>query len=160
MAAETEVENVLREIRENLRAALIAQSLDESEPPPAAATVRLENYLVVTERAWNRLPPVVSNRRGWKAQAELWIKRLTKRSTRWYTWEQVNFNSSVNGALRSTQEALTEHEHRQSLIESRLNELESGIRERRALLKQLERLRRTIESKQASASTPEKRSDG
>lgn len=146
VAAETEVENALHEILESLRAELIAQSLDESEPPATAATVRLENYLAVTERAWNRLPPVASDRRGWKAKAELWIKRLAKRSTRSCAWEQVYFNSSVNGALHATKEVLAEHNQRQSLIESRLTEVESGIKEGRSLLAELERLRCTLKS--------------
>jgi hypothetical protein len=145
VAAETEVENVLHEIRQGLRAELRARSLDESEPS-ATKVVRLENYLAVTERAWNRLPPVVSNRRGWVAKLELLIKRLLKRATHWYTWEQVNFNGAVNGALHAAQAAFSEQEQRQSLIESRLAELEASIEEVRAIKAELERLQRTLQS--------------
>ncbi|MFN2578877.1 MAG: hypothetical protein ABR607_14450, partial [Pyrinomonadaceae bacterium] len=50
-------------------------------------------------RAWNRLPPVVSNRRGTVARIELWIKNTCRPLTRWFTWEQVNFNRAVHDAL-------------------------------------------------------------
>src|SRR5437764_12106652 len=56
-------------------------------------------YLTVTGRAWNQLPPVFSSRRGTAARIELWIKNTCKPLTRWFTWEQVNFNRAVHDAL-------------------------------------------------------------
>jgi hypothetical protein len=60
---------------------------------------RLESYLTTTARAWDRLPPLVSNRSGTTARIELWLKRHFKRATRWYAWEQINFNAAVHHAL-------------------------------------------------------------
>jgi hypothetical protein len=60
---------------------------------------RVSAHLAVTGRAWDRLPPVFSNRSGTLARLELWIKRACKPLTRWFTWEQVNFNRAVNDAL-------------------------------------------------------------
>ena len=50
-------------------------------------------------RAWDRLPPLVSNRSGLAARLELWLKRRIRTGTRWFTWEQVNFNAAVHQAL-------------------------------------------------------------
>ena len=117
--ADREVEETLREIRERVRAT--AAAAQGTRPAPAAgaaaealvagahsaeangrgpvaaadALSRLEAHLSTTERAWNRLPPVLSNRGGWVARLELWVKRKIKRALHWVTWEQVNFNSSV-----------------------------------------------------------------
>lgn len=51
--------------------------------------------LPVMARAWDRLPPLVSNRTGTPARLELWLKRKLKRASRWFTWEQVNFNAAA-----------------------------------------------------------------
>ena len=63
------------------------------------ALARLSEQLTVTGRAWNQLPPIFSNRRGTLARVELWIKNTCKPLTRWFTWEQVNFNRAVHDAL-------------------------------------------------------------
>src|SRR5438270_11601245 len=72
-------------------------------PAPGAnqseALTRLPEHLIVTGRAWNRLPPIFSNRRGALARLELWIKNSCQRLTRWFTWEQINFNRAVHDAL-------------------------------------------------------------
>src|SRR2546421_12645340 len=60
---------------------------------------RVSEYLTVTGRAWNRLPPIFTNRRGPLGRIELWIKNTCKPLTRWFTWEQVNFNRVVHDAL-------------------------------------------------------------
>lgn len=140
--ADTEVENVLREIRERVRAEagerapLVtranlehdggdevhdARAAGESAP---SALARIEANLATTERTWNRLPPLVSNRTGWLARLELWVKRKIKRALHWFTWEQVNFNSSVHHSLRDTVAALADYdrrlrEHDRQLAESR-----------------------------------------
>ncbi len=119
-----EVENVLRELRERVRAeqgAHASLTTGERHPPddshlasyapeiatPAAdALARIEAHLTTTGRAWDRLPPVVSHRTGWLARLELWLKRRFKSVTRWYVWEQINFNASVHHALADTLEAL------------------------------------------------------
>ena len=118
-----EVENILLEIRERVRAqelptSEIATSATEngdresSITPPAAvesstaeALARIEAHLTTTSRAWDRLPPLVSNRSGALARLELWLKGQLKRSTRWFAWEQINFNAAVHHALRDMLEA-------------------------------------------------------
>ncbi len=138
--ADREVEETLREIRERVRAAA-SQSLSPATaagaapealaagPHPAEengrgavaaadALSRMEANLSTTERAWNRLPPVLSNRGGWLARLELWVKRKIKRALHWITWEQVNFNSSVHHALRDARAALAAHEQLLSRVQS------------------------------------------
>jgi hypothetical protein len=118
-----EVEIVLREIRERVisqtRTEQMAPSkptagngsgaligIEDNETSSAAELARLEGYLTTTGRAWDRLPPVFSNRTGALARVELWFKARAKSLARWFTWEQVNFNAAVNHALRETREAL------------------------------------------------------
>ncbi|HEY6232386.1 MAG TPA: hypothetical protein VIW64_14085 [Pyrinomonadaceae bacterium] len=122
--ADTEVENILREIRERVyaeeEAAAAARSgssngarvahADDTALPAESALPRLDSYLTTTARAWDRLPPVVSNRSGASARLELWLKRHFKRATRWYAWEQVNFNAAVHHALGEMAQLLAANE--------------------------------------------------
>ena len=118
-----EVEKTLREIRERVRAEAAAggeeaaqapargAELSTLDAPPSASGVssalgRLEVNVATAERARSRLPPLLSNRKGWPARLELWVKRQIKRATHWYTWEQVNYNAAVYHALRDTHAAL------------------------------------------------------
>lgn len=140
--ADTEVENILREIRERVRAesaprtpppspardtddALVTSPARENWSATAEALSRMEANLATTERAWNRLPPLMSNRTGWLARLELWLKRLIKRATHWFTWEQVNFNSSVHHSLRDARAALAAYETRMAVYEGRLADYEA-----------------------------------
>src|SRR5438105_10517216 len=94
-----EVESILNEIRERVRTeekqreaavAVATQNGKDSNPAispaaPAAATeslARLEAHLTTTSRAWNRLPPMFSNRSGAAARFELWIKARLKSLSR------------------------------------------------------------------------------
>jgi hypothetical protein len=134
--AESEVESILREIRERVLSdqrtgkergatrssltnagngagdseALQQIAKDNSETLTAENLALIESYLTTTARAWDRLPPLVSNRSGFIARVELWLKRQLKRATHWYTWEQVNFNASVHHALRDLRTVLSAHE--------------------------------------------------
>src|ERR1700753_2723647 len=63
------------------------------------AIARMQANLATTERAWSRLPPIMSYRRGTVARVELWLKRQISRAAHWFTWEQVNFNSAAHNAL-------------------------------------------------------------
>ena len=123
-----EVEIVLREIRERVHSTppprdttpdvvpstqegrndheLIAP--DEASENIRQALARLNSYLTTTARAWDRLPPVNSSRSGFLARFELSVKSRLKSLTRWFTWEQVNFNAAVHHALRDVLEALSE----------------------------------------------------
>lgn len=123
--ADTEVESILREIRERV---LLQQRAGHDVAPGSARPIRtsggngagdseaggpldvgtsaaenlalIKSYLTTTARTWDRLPPVVSNRSGLLARLELWLKRRLRSATRWFTWEQVNFNAAVHHALR------------------------------------------------------------
>jgi len=122
-----EVEIVLREIRERVisqaRAEQIASASTpadgngdnryEDETSSAAELARISGYLTTTARAWDRLPPVMSNRRGAMSRLELWLKSRAKSLARWFTWEQVNFNAAVHHAIRDTLDALS---HQQAAI--------------------------------------------
>jgi hypothetical protein len=125
--ADLEVENTLREIRERVlaeaqrRAPETAASSSSSAPALNAAAggesggagvyagealARMDANLATTARAWSRLPPVLSYRRGATARLELRLKRLIARAAHWFTWEQVNFNSAVHHALGDARAAL------------------------------------------------------
>lgn len=143
--AETEVESILREIRERVLAqqrhdaaasALTAignkgngasdaarQMARQGEPEVIAAEnlELINSYLATTARAWDRLPPVVSNRSGLAARIELWIKRHLKRATRWYAWEQVNFNAAVHHALRDLLPVLAAYERELGKLRVKMN---------------------------------------
>src|SRR3954468_12542824 len=124
--ADTEVEDTLREIRERVLAsaptrthapvsAAMQNGGGASEPSNltgdiSEALARMDANLSTTARAWSRLPPLLSNRRGALARFELWLKRLIKRAAHWYTWEQVNFNSAAHNALNDARAALDAHE--------------------------------------------------
>lgn len=185
--AETEVESILREIRERVlagqraskdpgvRPSVIAKGgngsgasdplqllkPDDSETPSAEHLSLINSYLTTTARAWDRLPPVVSNRSGLIARVELWLKRQLKRSTHWFTWEQVNFNAAVHHTLRellpvvSAQEQelqrlraqvaetaaeLTRLEAQRGAINTRLDGLLNELRERDAHLRDEQRV--------------------
>lgn len=131
---DTEVESILREIRERVRAeqqqsALVAPNTTESSangapvsgdftPEVKETLARIEGYLATTGRAWDRLPPVVSNRSGALARLELWIKRRLRVATRWYAWEQINFNAAVHQALRDMLETFSAFEQHLQRIQS------------------------------------------
>lgn len=125
--ADTEVENTLREIRERVLAAAPARAAEHalaravtqngvgaSTPTHGGdafeALARMDANLSTTARAWSRLPPMLSNRRGALARFELWLKRLIKRAAHWFTWEQVNFNSAAHNALGDARAAFDAHE--------------------------------------------------
>ena len=111
------VETILQQIRERVIAEEDASVSSMTQPTGAPngsgahsrmneSLTRASASLTVTGRAWDRLPPVVSNRSGALARLELWIKRTCKSLTRWFTWEQVNFNRGVNAALCDVIETL------------------------------------------------------
>ena len=149
--AETEVESILREIRERVVAQQRAsQQLsprspanagngagepessqpltlrDDLEPQTANSLSLIESYLTTTARAWDRLPPLVSNRSGFSARLELWIKRQLKRATHWFTWEQVNFNASVHHALRDLLPLLLAQEQELQKLRAQIAQAEAG----------------------------------
>ena len=90
--------------------------------------------LTVLARAWDRLPPLVSNRTGASARLELWIKAKIKRALRWITWEQVNFNAATHHTLIEVIETLTSSEQRLANLQSQFNAEAKTTREQLELL--------------------------
>jgi flagellar biosynthesis GTPase FlhF len=142
-----EVENTLREIRERVRKtaemeAAATRSVASSAADGSVSSgeldrtpetiARIDGYLTTTARAWDRLPPIISSRSGGIARLELWVKRRFKQATRWYSWEQINFNAAVHHALRDTLEALQDLEQQLGQLRSQL----TAERETRAQLEQ------------------------
>jgi hypothetical protein len=166
--ADTEVENILREIRERVYAEQEAAarssrdhgdatSPEQSGLEPIDSLPRLESYLDTTARAWDRLPPLVSNRSGTPARIELWLKRHFKRATRWYAWEQINFNAAVHHALNDLVQLLSASQQTIQSLRSENENRQSEVRALRTQLDSQQRLiaeqRQTIEAESAAIST-------
>ena len=154
-----EVEDTLREIRERVLAESACERASEhltAQPGGAAAVAansaqaphvngrapgdalaRLQANLSTTERAWSRLPPLLSYRRGLAARLELWLKQQIKRAAHWFTWEQVNFNSAVHHALGDALAALAAHEQRLAAHERHLAAHEQALAREQADLAEL-----------------------
>ena len=125
--AEIKVEELMRSIRAGAREGA-AQSNDSlsaqgNSANSANSMARLETSLTITARTHDQLPPVTTYRSGLAARIELWIKRRLKRATHWFTWEQVNFNSSTHSALNHTLAILQTYEQRLANLQ---NELDAG----------------------------------
>jgi hypothetical protein len=145
--SETEVESILREIRERVLAEqhtrkeggaigstmthggngaadseALNQTTNDNETRTAQNLSLIESYLSTTGRAWDRLPPLLSNRSGFVSRVELWLKRQLKRATHWYTWEQVNFNASAHHALRDLHAVLSAQEQELKKLRAQLAE--------------------------------------
>ena len=149
---DTEVEQTLREIRERVRAeAALARGPDAaagattavtpaaqpnghaSQAPPAnEALARMHANLATTERARTRLPPVMSYRRGAASRFELWLKRLIKRATHSFTWEQVNFNTAAHHALADALSALSAHEQSLARAHAESHDLRQALEAQQA----------------------------
>jgi hypothetical protein len=128
-----DVESILQQIRERViaeedtpatsKAPAYGAPANGSGPPSGVneSLTRAAAHLAVTRRAWDRLPPVCSNRSGTLARLELWIKRRCKPLTHWFTWEQVNFNRAVNDALGDVIEILKVEAHELALVRSEMH---------------------------------------
>jgi len=165
----SEVETILNEIRERVRAdqeqhsgtATLVVPDGTSATPLVDASAgdrsrnaeslnRLAAHLTTTTRAWDRLPPLYSNRTGMAARLELWIKARLKSLSRWFTWEQVNFNAAVHHALSDTLEALRSHEHELMKIRAEArNEAEARLAGFERSERELQALRGNIEAQAA-----------
>lgn len=166
--SDREVEDTLREIREHVlaesaRAGAESRPAAHTEEPVMSAgngaahmthadgrtgesLARMQANLATTERAWSRLPPLMSNRRGWTAQFELWMKRQIKRAAHWFTWEQINFNSAVHHALGDVRETLAAHDRALAQAQSDLASLHASLRD------SLEQMRSESEADRTRAS--------
>jgi hypothetical protein len=127
-----DVEAILKEIRN--RVVSDAHTSEASTAMEASANgsalqsnqteslARASAHLAVTGRSWDRLPPIFSNRQGLPARIELWIKTRSKSLTRWFTWEQVNFNRAVNEALCDVVEILKAEAHELASMRAQLTQ--------------------------------------
>ncbi len=172
-----EVESTLREICERVRKTaeleaetsrtLVASAATvhniprgESAPRTPETMARIDAYLTTTARAWDRLPPLVSNRSGGLARLELWVKRRFKQATRWYSWEQINFNAAVHHALREMLDALLDLEQQRAgmsaEVEVRAQQLKQTriemMTQRAELESEAEAYRAQMEAKQQARS--------
>lgn len=143
-----EVEEVLEEIRIRVRAG--SDALGEATPTfpvaselgPARTAIITNGFsgLTVLARAADRLPPLMSNRTGVSAKLELWVKRLLKRATHWFTWEQVNFNIATHQTLRELIETI-------AVFERRVLALETLVQQQQAILQTQSEAREDLSAK-------------
>jgi hypothetical protein len=148
-----EVEILLREIREGVKtrpqsrqtASAITHPLaDNGDCDPLmiiknseetlSNASRLDSYLTTTGRAWDRLPPIASKRAGAAARLEIWLKSRLKTLTRWFTWEQVNFNAAVHHALRDVIQEITEDRR---VLDKIQQAIQTGMEHHRAEIEEL-----------------------
>jgi len=93
----------------------------------AAELDRLRANLATVRRAQDQLPPVSSNRHGRIAEFELWIKRGLKRLTRWFTWEQTNFNAATSASLANLAAIVSQVEENIADLRDNVERNEDGI---------------------------------
>ena len=157
-----DVEAILDQIRERVVSEQTPQALDVRSTEPEQngsglaaeqdeALSRIESHLLVTRRAADRLPPVLTNRHGLLARIEVWIKKASRPLTRWFVWEQINFNRAVNDALVAAT-AMLQNEARElatlrAQIAAEAHQLRSEVAGRTGQLEQLEARLEPIEAR-------------
>ena len=154
-----EVVEILAEIKRRVTTAQerpvveVSRAAENSAPASSSVSTstRLNGFagLSVMARSWDRLPPVVSNRTGTLARLELWIKEKLRAAFRWFTWEQINFNSATYQTLLEVVEALKAYEQHLADIRNALDaqhaELQQNLDAQREELRQLSSLTTQIE---------------
>lgn len=144
---DNDVAEILAEIRRRVSqaqekplvetSAVVVTPANSHASPPTAANGFAG--LSVMARAWDRLPPVVSNRSGTLARLELWIKEKFRTAFRWFTWEQVNFNSATYRTLLEVVDSLNSYEQHLAQLRS---DVEAESKQLSALSSQIEQLHR------------------
>ena len=149
--SDTEVESILREIREQVYAQRAAHDGEVSASELNRAIVqngaytpevtlqvdRLRAHTPILARSWDRLPPIISNRRGLAAKLELWVKSKARVLMRWFTWEQVNFNAAVHQSVLETIAQLENIDHQLQSVREQLKQTratEASLDEQNRLL--------------------------
>jgi len=130
-----EVVDILAEIKQRVTAAHSEKATSPSAREISASEIPTQlsdnehhfASLSVMARAWDRLPPVVSNRTGSAANLELWIKSKLKRALKWITWEQVNFNAATHQTLLEMVDALNAYETYTHTLLATQNQLRSEV---------------------------------
>ena len=141
-----EVEEILKQIRDTVKAEeqqinrerfeLKSQNGDLTSPSQPSSTYPSISTMA---RAWDRLPPVISNRQGALAALELWLKRVLERGSRWFTWEQINFNAAVHHTFREMVSTL-------AIYEEQITNLRTQLAETNAHLLQLQEQQTSLRS--------------
>jgi hypothetical protein len=134
-----EVVDILAEIRQRVASAQVAPSVpaatqqvgQQGSPTDSVVVKRHFASLSVLDRAWDRLPPIVSKRTGTSAKFELWIKSKLKRALRWLTWEQVNFNAATRQTFVEVIETLAAYEQQLALRHSELSMMQDEFASQR-----------------------------
>lgn len=146
--AEIKVSDLMRSIREGAReAAQQSEASASLQGNTAKPMARLQTSLAITGRTRDQLPPVTTYRRGLVARLELWTKRRLKRATHWFTWEQVNFNSSVHSALNNVLSTFETYEQRLASLQNELDAAVASKANLEAQLTELESSLALVESK-------------
>jgi hypothetical protein len=141
--SDTEVESILREIREQVYAQRGGQDNGALESAPnrvvgqnGAHTPeitpqmdRLRAQTPILARSWDRLPPIMSSRKGVAAKLELWVKAKARVLMRWFTWEQVNFNAAVHQSLVETIALIEDTRHQLQGVREQLKEQQARMEE-------------------------------
>jgi len=137
-----EVEEILKQIRDTVKAEeqqinrerfeLKSQNGALTSPSQPASTYP---NISTMARAWDRLPPVISNRHGALATLELWFKRVLKRGSRWFTWEQINFNAAVHHTFREMVSTLAIYEEQITNLRTQLAETKAHILQQQTSLR-------------------------
>jgi hypothetical protein len=128
-----EVVDILAEIRDKVRASKGAGrgaiALTSSHPLDNQQQAETNGFagLTVLNRAWDRLPPIVTKRTGPLGRLDLWLKGLLKRALRWLTWEQVNFNSATHQTFIEVIDALQQQNASMSRIQDLLHEVHHNL---------------------------------
>jgi len=147
-----EVAEILAEIKRRVSTAqerplaetprVVVENAASISPPRSAATNGYAG-LAVMQRAWDRLPPVVSNRTGTLARFEVWVKEKFRTAFRWFTWEQVNFNYATYQTLLEVVESLKAYEQQLAEItralEAQREELASTLPSLTTQIEQIDR---------------------
>lgn len=158
-----EVADILQEIRNRVRVEGIpsnsiaapgsngTSSQEATEPGPLEVAKSQNGYvsLSIMARAWDRLPPVVSNRSGTSARLELWVKSKLKSALRWFTWEQVNFNAATHHTFLELIESLRTHEQELLRLQHQLKtEISNQGADTQVRKQQLDSQQKQIDSQQ------------
>ena len=116
-----QADDLVQQIRSEAHAQLKRPHDRSSSFPNGSGDLEsLRAALAAARRAQDQLPPVTTYRRGVIARVELWVKRQLKSATRWFTWEQANFNAATVSSIESTVTLLAH-------LERGLSELRSSI---------------------------------
>jgi hypothetical protein len=117
-----QVDDLVEQIRVEADAHLSRGNPDVPQSKRGASVEldRLRANLAIARRAQDQLPPVSSNRHGRIAKFELWIKQGLRRATRWFTWEQTNFNAATSASLANMATILAQ-------LEKNLTDLRASI---------------------------------